>query len=132
MAFLKNKPKYHGIIFFYEHMTSFKALFFDIILWLLERNLIFQLHMYAYLLVKKPTERQRNQRSNISYDESIDASNNDLSTDYESVDSKDTFVRLYETYREVLIQHGVKEKDQQLILKSFHNKTEHDAKMFLR
>jgi hypothetical protein len=86
--------------------------------------------MYVYLLVKK-TDRNRNQRSDNSYEEPVDVSN-DLSTDYESVDSKDTFVRLYESYRDILIQNNVREKEQQLILKSFHNKTENDAKMFLK
>ena len=112
------------------------------LIWLLQRNLLIQMHTYIYLIVKKVDNSDQqfdySKRSETSLDNTYDLSGQDLgassehSNETDNTDQKDKIVLIYENYRKILTKHNITGKQQQWILKAFQNKNELDIKLFLK
>ena len=127
--------------------SNLKMTFVEMLMWLLSRNALMQLHSYIFLMPKK-IEHVRlgcgdnfSKFSDLSFEEENDFSltrngggggvGSEHSNDTEMTDFRDS-AAIYDEYREIFREHRVNEKDQQYIFKTFEQKSEQDIKLFVQ
>ncbi|CAF0863859.1 unnamed protein product [Brachionus calyciflorus] len=118
-------------------------IFFHMLEWLLQRNVLIQLHNYIFLMPKK-FEHHRlgcekySKHSDISYDDDSmndsrleNCAESENSNDTENTDHKNSCLS-YDEFREVLTECKISEKDQQYIFKAFESRHPDSIKQFMQ
>jgi hypothetical protein len=119
--------------YFYIHS---KADFVNVVIWLLKRNILLQLHTYIYLIVKIKFKTNGNQlKTNGSSDNfnslmKLENSNDDEDEQIDGV--KFDVNSNFENYRKILVDHNIDINDISLILKYFEDKKDKEIRLFLR
>jgi hypothetical protein len=119
--------------YFYIHS---KADFVNVVIWLLKRNILLQLHTYIYLIVKIKFKTNGNQlKKNGSSDNfnslmKLENSNDDEDEQIDGV--KFDVNSNFENYRKILVDHNIDINDISLILKYFEDKKDKEIRLFLR
>ena len=124
-------------------MFLFKKTFLDIVIWLLERNLLLQVHTYIFLVVKPMKSSQyfnETSKSETSIDANSDfqdtsngGGGSEHSNDNDGNEYKDGLI--FEKYRKILAEKTeLSEKEQQHVLRILHSKHEQEKerRLFMR
>lgn len=127
---------YKSLLNFVEYFCNYsKADFVNIVIWLLERNILLQLHTHIYLIIKvKFKETENELKTNVSSDNfnslmKLENSNDD---EDDQINGKFNMNLNFETYRKSLIDNNIEINDTNLILKYFEDKKDKEIRLFLR